>query len=340
MKKYITNLYGHGQESTAMNAQHMITNLAKSLGYSEIGIRGHNVSADTEREREVRIEGILASVSQDSLIIAQVPTWCGIAFDEILLLQLRQRAEKFVVFVHDFVPLMFVNNRYLMKRYLEAYNLADLVILPSIKMAHLLQAEGLSTPYIIQEIWDHVTLLEDLGRPSFEKKLNFAGNITRFPFVKDWKGPLLLDVFSNSSIEEGQTLHFKGWMPDDALLRALNQGGFGLVWSENIDNQDEREYSEMNVSFKFSTYLAAGLPLIVNRGLAKQDFVEKYGVGFVVSSLDEAVDLVKGMSFEEYAALQERVQRISQLVREGFFTKKMLVEAQSFLYLGERNDNL
>ncbi len=44
---------------------------------------------------------------------------------------------------------------------------------------------------------------------------------------------------------------------------------FGLVWSENIENQFEREYSEMNASFKFSTYLAAGLPIIVNKGLAK-----------------------------------------------------------------------
>ncbi|XHB95385.1 hypothetical protein AAFF39_10960 [Lactococcus garvieae] len=55
----------------------------------------------------------------------------------------------------------------------------------------------------------------------------------------------------------------KGWQHDDQLLRELNKGGFGLVWSENIENQFEREYSEMNASFKFSTYLAAGLPIIV-----------------------------------------------------------------------------
>lgn len=340
MKKYITNLYGHGQESTAMSAQHMITNLAKDLGYCEIGIRAHNVNLDTEGERSKRIEGILASVSECSLIIAQVPTWCGIAFDEVLLGKLRQHAEKLVIFVHDFVPLMFMNNRYLMKRYLEAYNLADLVILPSVKMANLLREEGLTTSYMIQEIWDHVTLLEDLGQPSFKKKLNFAGNITRFPFVKEWTKTLPLDVFSNSSTEERHNLRFKGWLPDDALLRELNHGGFGLVWSENIDNQEEREYSEMNVSFKFSTYLAAGLPLIVNQGLAKQEFVEQYGVGFVVSSLDEAVERIQELSLEEYVALRSRVQKISVLVREGFFTKKMLVEVQSFLYLGEKNDNL
>lgn len=340
MKKYITNLYGHSTESTAMNAQHMITNIAKEIGYSEIGVRGHHVNGDTESEREKRIEGILASVYEGSLIVAQLPTWCGIAFDEVLLQKLRQRAGKLVVFVHDFVPLMFLNNRYLMSRYLDAYNLADLVILPSEKMAQLLCDEGLTAPVMIQEIWDHTSQLQGLHIPIFEKKIKFAGNVSRFPFVKDWEGKLPLEVFSHALFDERQNLSFKGWKHDEALIRELNQGGFGLVWSENIENQDEREYSEMNVSFKFSTYLAAGLPLIINQGLAKQDFVEKHGLGFVVGDLDEAVNIIESLSPEEYTKIQSNVQKISELVREGFFTKKMLINVQNFLYLGEQDDNL
>ena len=92
----------------------------------------------------------------------------------------------------------------------------------------------------------------------------------------------------------------KGWQHDDQLLRELNKGGFGLVWSENIENQFEREYSEMNASFKFSTYLAAGLPIIVNKGLAKQSFVEEQEIGLVANNLDEAIDYVKCMSSSEY----------------------------------------
>lgn len=340
MKKYITNLYGHGQESTAMNAQQMIAKLAEDMGYSEIGVRGHNVNKDTESEREKRIEGLLSSVSENSLIVAQMPSWCGIAFDEIFLEKLKQRSENLVIFVHDFVPLMFVNNRYLMKRYLKAYNSADVVILPSEKMAEILRKEGLHAPVMIQEVWDHVSSIEDIGRSTFEKRLKFAGNITRFPFVKNWDGALPLEVFSHSLPSERPNLTFRGWMQGDGLLRELNQGGFGLVWSENIDNQDEREYSEMNASFKFSTYLAAGLPLFVNQGIAKQAFVEKYGIGFVVESLDEAVSIIEQMTKEEYEEIQGRVHKISELLREGFFTKKMLIEVQDFLYLGEQNDNL
>lgn len=340
MKKYITNLYGHGPESTAMQAQHMVAKVAKTLEFSEIGIRGHDINGDTEMERHKRIEGILSSVSDDALVIAQMPTWNGIVFDEVFLREVRARAQKLVVFVHDFVPLMFVNNRYLMDRYIAAYNLADLVVLPSEKMASLLCDEGLTASILIQDIWDHVTPLDNLSIPRFEKTIKFVGNISRFPFVHGWKGPLKLEVFSDSPLDENTYLNFKGWKHKEALLRALNNGGFGLVWSENIDNQEEREYSEMNASFKFSTYLAAGLPLIVNRGLAKQSFVERHGLGLVVDSLEEAVSLIEKMDAEEYQLLQTRVQMISELVRSGFFTQKLLIDVESFLYLGEKNDNL
>lgn len=340
MKKYITNLHGHSAQSTAMHAQHMISKIANEMGYLEISLNGHPTGEDTEEERKKRIEGMLASVSGESLIIAQMPSWNGIAFDEVFLKVLRERAQKLVVFVHDFVPLMFANNRYLFSRYVDAYNLADLVILPSDKMGNALREEGLKCPVMVQEVWDHVTALEELDQPRFEKKLKFAGNTTRFPFVKAWQGPLPLEVFSNGPLYENQNLKLMGWMHDDALLRELNKDGFGLVWSEDIDNQFEREYSEMNVSFKFSTYLAAGLPLVVNKGLAKQSFVEEHEIGIVAESLEDAIAQIDAMRPDTYRRLQKNVAKIAGLVQEGFFTKKMLIELQAYLYLGERNDNL
>ena len=134
----------------------------------------------------------------------------------------------------------------------------------------------------------------------------------------------------------------KGWQHDDQLLRELNKGGFGLVWSENIENQFEREYSEMNASFKFSTYLAAGLPIIVNQGLAKQNFVEEQEIGLVASNLEEAIDYVKYMSSAEYMRLSTNVQRVGALVKEGFLTKQLLMEIQNYLFLekGKENDHL
>jgi len=106
-----------------------------------------------------------------------------------------------------------------------------------------------------------------------------------------------------------------------------------LVWSEDIETQHEREYSEMNASYKFSTYLAAGIPLIVNKGMAKQDFVEKYNLGFVCENMDEVLELLKDMTEEIYREKQKASQDIGELIKEGFFAKKLLIEIQNALYL-------
>lgn len=342
MRKYITNLYGQSEQSTAMTAQHMITKLAHDEGFKEISVSAYSVSEDTPEEKEKRIIGMLSSVTQGDLAIAQMPSWNGIAFDEVFLKILRERVDKLVVFIHDFVPLMFQNNDYLFERYLVAYNLADLVILPSERMEKKLRERGLTSPVKIQGIWDHLVGIDNLKYPKFQRKLKFAGNITRFPFVKEWSSDLPLEVFSNGEVNARGFLKMKGWQHDDQLLRELNKGGFGLVWSENIENQFEREYSEMNASFKFSTYLAAGLPIIVNKGLAKQSFVEEQEIGLVANNLEEAIDYVKCMSSSEYMRISSNVQRVGALVKEGFFTKQLLMEIQNYLFLekGKENDHL
>lgn len=333
MKKYITNLYGQSPQSTAMAAQNMITDIAKTMGYKEISIEAYPVREDTQEEKLKRIEGILAPVSNDSMAIAQMPSWNGIAFDQYFLESLRKRVDKLVVFVHDFVPLMFANNAYLFDQYLAAYNLADLVILPSQKMKDILMEHGLTQPVLIQNVWDHVTILNLTAQPRLERKLNFLGNMTRFPFVKDWESDLRLEVYSNGQAEAKGNMRVMGWQPEDQVLRALNQGGFGLVWSENIENQYEREYSEMNVSFKFSTYLAAGLPLVVNKGIAKEDFVTKYNLGVAVDNLQQAVDYVNSITEQEYNVLVNNVKTIGSLIKEGFFTRQLLLEIQAELFL-------
>ena len=333
MKKYITNLYGQSPQSTAMAAQNMITEISKSMGYKEICIEAYPVRSDTEEEKLKRIEGMLASVSKNSLAIAQMPSWNGIAFDKYFLDVLRIKVEKLVVFIHDFVPLMFANNAYLFDQYLEAYNHADIVIVPSLKMKDVLIEHGLKKPVLIQDVWDHLIPIELTSTPQFQKKLSFLGNTTRFPFVKDWKSELPLEVYSNGNVQAEGNMKLMGWQPEDQLLRSLNNGGYGLVWSENIENQYEREYSEMNASFKFSTYLAAGLPLIVNRGIAKENFVTDYNLGIAVDTLEEVVTYLESVSEEEYKAMVENVKNIGDLIKEGFFTKKMLIEIQEKLFL-------
>lgn len=327
MRTHITNLYGQAPQSTALIAQNMVADVAKTLGFNEIGIYSYPVHTDTDSEVRKRIDGMIAGVGADDLVVAQFPSWNSIEFDDLLVNKLLSYSEvKVAIFIHDVIPLMFENNYYLMGKFIALCNKSEVIIVPTEKMLNRLRKEGLTvSKVVIQNLWDHTTAIQ-YKQPKFSKLINFAGAVTRFPFVKDWHYQTPLRVFSN--IDEpvtAQNVEFSGWIPDDEMMLQLSQG-FGLVWSEQIENQNEREYSTYNLSYKLSTYLAAGIPLIVNRGISTQKFIEDNHLGFVVDSLSEASEIVQNMTEKEYADLATNVKQVSYLIRNGYFTKKLLID--------------
>lgn len=83
----------------------------------------------------------------------------------------------------------------------------------------------------------------------------------------------------------------------------------------------------MNASYKLGTYLAAGIPLIVNSSKAEKDLILRKNLGIVVDSLDEAVERIERMTQDQYDQMVKDVDTFGYLIREGYFTKKLLVDA-------------
>jgi hypothetical protein len=83
----------------------------------------------------------------------------------------------------------------------------------------------------------------------------------------------------------------------------------------------------MNLSHKVSTYLAAGIPVIVPKNLSTMQFIVEQGLGFAVDTLEEASQLVSSITEEEYRDMTRRIEMFSYLLKKGYFTKKILVEA-------------
>ena len=67
--------------------------------------------------------------------------------------------------------------------------------------------------------------------------------------------------------------------------------------------------------------------MIVQRGIANQEIIETNGLGLVVDSLDEAVEKIQAMTPADYQGFVARVRAFNPLVRQGYFTKKLLVDA-------------
>ena len=108
MKIHITNVYG--VKGTAMIAQHNVTDIAKKLGFTEMGLQCYVAKNDTQTELVKRVYGIISAVENGDIVIFQSPTWQDDAFryEKTLLQAIRFRLDtKIVIFIHDVVQFMF-----------------------------------------------------------------------------------------------------------------------------------------------------------------------------------------------------------------------------------------
>lgn len=328
MKIHFTNLFGQASTSVALMAQNDIMNIVRELGVNELGIYFYNQSNESPEALNSRMDGIMAGVSFGDIVFVQSPSWNGIKWDSYFVDKLKLLDVKLVMFIHDVPPLMFESNYYLMPLFIDMYNKSEVVVVPSEKMYKKLVSEGLTVKkFIVQKMWD-LTHQLDLDNPQFEKKLIFSGNPSRFPHIVGWKYETPLHVYALK--EEGvdySKVIFKGWRRKQDLLLELSKGGFGLVWGNSENPVDERDYYKENISYKLSTYLAAGIPVVVPDYLSNADYIREKGIGFVVSSLEEANRLVQECNEEQYNLMAKKAQYTSYLIRNGFFTKKILVDA-------------
>lgn len=332
MKVHITKIYGY--IGTGAKAQDAVTAIAKrDLHFRELGIYRYPVEVDSPEMLQTRLDGILSSVSHGDIVIIQSPTWNDFRFDENLMHNLyRYRGAGKIVFIHDVLPLMFEAWRPLLQRYIDFYNQADVVVVPSQNMADLLRAHGLTVEKIvIQKIFDYIVSIDYAVKPTFKKVINFAGNPNTDPkleFCRRWNYDTvqLAVTVDGGDWAQGRNVRFLGWFNNDNLLvNALRKsGGFGLLWSED---PYWWEYIKINASYKFSTYLAAAIPVIVPSGIAEKDTIIRKNLGIAVDSLDEAVDRIEHMSEEEYNKMVENTELFSHLLREGYFTRKALTDA-------------
>lgn len=327
MKIDITNLYGMAQESTAQLAQNMTARLARAEGANELGIYRYDASSDSPEQLRTRIDGINASLQTGDILIFQLPTWNGLEFERQYVTQARAYGVRVVLFIQDIPPLMFKQNYHdWMQPHVDFYNQADLLILPSEQMATRLRQEGLTCEAIVyQHLWDHPTTYQP-GPATFRRELTFLGSQQRFPFTRAWTYPTRLRLFArDAQVDPTQNIEYAGFYPDELLLPRLD-GGFGLCWSIDTPEQEERQYSHLNASYKLSTYLAAGLPVVANADIAAAQIIQDHHLGFLARDLTEANALVQACSPTEYQQMAHNANQYGFLLRNGYMFKRILVE--------------
>ena len=97
-----------------------------------------------------------------------------------------------------------------------------------------------------------------------------------------------------------------------------------MLWYKN---EYWHQYMRYNNTTKLSTYLVAGIPVIVPRGISNQYIIEGNHLGLVVDSLEEAIEKVQNITEQEYQEYAYHVRKFAILLRDGYLTRKLLTEA-------------
>ncbi|MEI4408048.1 nucleotide sugar synthetase-like protein, partial [Streptococcus agalactiae] len=58
-----------------------------------------------------------------------------------------------------------------------------------------------------------------------------------------------------------------------------------------------------------------------------QDIIEKNNLGFIIEKIDDISNIVESTTEEEYMEIVSDVRRFNPLVRQGYFTRKLLTDA-------------
>lgn len=327
MNIYITKLNGMG--NTMQYIQHMTTEIAHHLGFREMGIYYYNANAERPEHRSVRFDGIIAGIQAGDIVVCQFHTWNGLKFERALVEHIKAYRGRVIIFIHSLEALMIRGSRFMLGETVELYNQAEALIVPSYKMKKFLVDSGLRTgmKIIVQEMWDYIADSHFSKEPKFQKEFHYMGN-SDAEFIKKWDYDIPLKLYASTAVT-GKNVHSAGiWHPDTVLYK-LSESGFGLEW---YHDQQDYDYMGYGNSFSLSRYLAAGIPVIVPTGISCQKLIEENHLGLVVDSIDEAIEAVESMGEDEYRKYVEYVRRFSPPLRNGYYTKKCLIDSVLALF--------
>ncbi|WP_276864330.1 hypothetical protein [Mediterranea massiliensis] len=219
------------------------------------------------------------------------------------------RKFKVIYLIHDIFSLCYNTEQSIrehrneIERDINLINACDCVIAHNQFMIDRLRELGCKTSLVSLNIFDYACSIPAKKR-TWDKnniEIAFAGNISKSRFLNQLdknNPPFQVNVYGSPQ-PHFQHLNYKGCVDADILPNVI-EGHFGLIWEGDYEVNLENNYNQINNPHKLSMYIVAGLPIITLKGSAAGFFIEKEGIGFTVTSLDQIHDKITHISEKQY----------------------------------------
>lgn len=262
----------------------------------------------------------------NDLVLIQAPFTNNIRF--------TKQAKNKIAFIHDIEGIRKQDNN-IEKKEINFFSSCRFIIVHNNKMKEYLVNSGIDINKIyVLELFDYLTDNEIFFKDSISlnetnPQIIYTGNLDKANFLKQLDSEnmnFILNIYgtyNNDLINE--KIVYKGKFSPDKLINNLH-GDLGLVWDGDIDDKDEftgyKNYTKFNNPHKLSCYLAAGIPVIVWGKSAISNFVVENNVGYVINNLYD----INNINFSDYKEKKNNAEKISEKLRNGYFTKKVVYE--------------
>lgn len=255
--------------------------------------------------------------------------------------KLKLRKNKAITLIHDINEL-----RQFPFNYPEILELSDVLISHTNAMKSWLQRTYAEKRVAVLGIFDYmvnnITTRSATLSSETSKSIVFAGALGKSKFIKGLKfshsdlkfvlyGPGITDDVRNNDV-----IDYRGICSPDELLYNITDCNYGLVWDGESINEctgATGEYLKYNCPYKLSSYIAAGLPVIVWDKMAMAPFVQKYNIGISVSSLLDLPEVLSKITSDGYALMRRNAERMKIQLRKGEFYERALSNAESMIEL-------
>ena len=285
MKVFYTKTYNVWNDNT--RKQDIVAQAAKKLNCDEVSLFKFDDTYDSDDELHVRMQGITAAVSRDSIVIFQYPSMVSARYDGFVMEHLKNICgAKVAVIVEDLGSRIAFSDYKQLSDEINLFNKADLLIVQSTEMELYLKENGLKKmPVMYQRVWDYPYdfYLEEL---EIDKKMD--------------------------------KIH------DISMQHMLDLKKAGLALTATTDR--ENKYGLMINPFETGFCICACIPMIVPEQTNIAEFVSRYGLGFVMSEDENTDDVLNRISDGDIAQAQEQEKKLAPAVADGMFTKLMLQE--------------
>lgn len=246
-----------------------------------------------------------------------------------------------ILLIHDINSLRYTpNDINKIKEEVKTINKFKVVISHNKKMTNWLKENGVVSNIIDLRIFDY--LGDGVANQDRKYDITYAGNLlfekSKFLYQAVEANPSLnfefFGVGFQKDIISAGNYIYEGSKNPEELLSSFHSK-FGLIWDgESLEGCTNvfGNYLRYNNPHKLSLYISANLPVITWSQAAIADFVKSKGIGIIIDDLKNLDSVLNNITKDEYEKMVENVQKISVLLKQGYFIKTAVNKAkESFL---------